>query len=172
MLQLVEKTDPILSRVMPAFDFENPIMDPKELKEQMLEVMFAQNGVGLSACQVGIETAAFVMGSRQQPQAARICINPVILDASTDMILDWEGCLSFPNVIMKVKRPSWLVVEFVDENNERQQGKIEGYDARCYLHECDHLNGIVFKDRVTKMKWDMATKRAHKIIKTQEKQYA
>jgi len=172
MLQLVEKTDPILSRVMPAFDFENPIMDPKELKEKLLETMFAHNGVGLSACQVGIETAAFVMGSKHHPESARICINPVILDASTDMMLDWEGCLSYPNIIMKVKRPSWLVVEFLDETGERQQGRIEGYDARCYLHECDHLNGIVFKDRVTKLKWDMATKRATKITKTQERQYA
>lgn len=172
MLELVKYPQEILDRQMPAFDFENPIMDPKELKEKLLEIMFAQNGVGLSACQVGIETAAFVMGSKHHPDKAQIFINPVVLEASPEMILDWEGCLSFPNVFMKVKRPSYIIAEFFDENGEKQVGKIEGYDARCYLHECDHLNGIVFKDRVSKVKWDMATKRAKKIEKEQGLQYA
>src|SRR5210317_1018075 len=162
MLEIVKYPAEILDKQMPKFDFENPIMDPKELKEKMLEAQFAGNGVGLSACQVGIETAAFTMGSQQYKDKAQIFINPVVLDASTDMILDWEGCLSFPGVFVKINRPSWIVAEFFDENGEKQVGKIEGYDARCYLHECDHLNGIVYKDRVSKMKLDMATKRATK----------
>ena len=81
------------------------------------------------------------------------------------MILDWEGCLSFPGVFVKINRPSWVVVEYQNEKGEIVNGKVEGYDARCYLHECDHLNGITYKDRVSKMKWDMATKRANKQIK-------
>lgn len=172
MLEIVKYPAQILDEVMPQFDFDNPIMDPKEMKEQMLEAMFANGGVGLSAPQVGIKTAAFVMGSVQYKDQAQICINPTILDASPDSILDWEGCLSFPNVIMKVKRPSWLIVEYQNEEGEVVNGKIEGYDARCYLHECDHLNGIIYKDRVTKPKWDMAVKRAKKIQKEQEIKYA
>jgi len=162
MLEIVKYPAEILDKAMPRFDFENPIMDPKELKEKMLEAQFAGNGVGLSACQVGIETAAFTMGSFQYKDKAQIFINPTILDASKDTILDWEGCLSFPGVFVKINRPSWIVAEFFDENGEKQVGKIEGYDARCYLHESDHLNGITYKDRVSKMKWDMAVKRAHK----------
>jgi len=165
MLEIVKYPDPILDKQMPAFDFDNPIMDPKELKEKMLEAMFANGGVGLSACQVGIETAAFTMGSVQYKDKAQICINPKILDASPEMILDWEGCLSFPGTIVKINRPSWLVVEYKNENGEVINGKIEGYDARCYLHECDHLNGITYKDRTSKIKWEMATKRANKQIK-------
>jgi peptide deformylase len=165
MLEIVKYPAEILDKQMPRFDFDNPIMDPKELKEKMLEAMFDLDGVGLSACQVGIETAVFTMGSKHHKDKAQIFINPVVLDASTDMILDWEGCLSFPGVFVKINRPSWIVAEFFDENGEKQVGKIEGYDARCYLHECDHLNGIVYKDRVSKMKWDMATKRANKLSK-------
>jgi len=165
MLEIVKYPAKILDKQMPKFDFENPIMDPKELKEKLLEAQFAGNGVGLSACQVGIETAAFTMGSEQYRDQAQIFINPTVLDASTDMILDWEGCLSFPGVFVKINRPSWIVAEFFDETGEKQVGKIEGYDARCYLHECDHLNGITYKDRVSKMKWDMATKRANKLSK-------
>ena len=165
MLEIVKYPAEILDKQMPRFDFDNPIMDPKELKEKMLDAQFAGNGVGLSACQVGIETAAFTMGSVQYRDKAQICFNPKVLDASTDMILDWEGCLSFPDVFVKINRPSWVVVEYQNEEGEVINGKVEGYDARCYLHECDHLNGIVYKDRVSKMKWDMATKRAKKINK-------
>lgn len=165
MLEIVKYPAEILDKQMPKFDFDNPIMDPKELKEKMLEAQFKGNGVGLSACQVGIETAAFTMGSQVHKDKAGIFINPVVLDASKDMILDWEGCLSFPNVFVKVNRPSWIIAEFFDEEGEKKVGKIEGYDARVYLHESDHLNGITYKDRVSKMKWDMAVKRTSKQIK-------
>jgi len=162
MLEIVKYPADILDRPMPKFDFENPIMDPKELKQKMLEAQFAGNGIGLSACQVGIETAAFTMGSEVYKDKAAIFINPVVLETSPESILDWEGCLSFPGIFVKINRPTWVVAEFFDENGEKQVGRIEGYDARCYLHECDHLNGIVYKDRVSKMKWDMAIKRAEK----------
>jgi len=162
MLEIVKYPADILDRPMPRFDFENPIMDPKELKQKMLEAQFAGNGIGLSACQVGIETAAFTMGSEVYKDKAAIFINPIVLETSSESILDWEGCLSFPGIFVKINRPSWIVAEFFDENGEKQVGRIEGYDARCYLHECDHLNGIVYKDRVSKMKWDMAIKRAEK----------
>ncbi len=165
MLEIIKYPAEVLNKQMPAFDFENPIMDPIELKEKMLEAQFANKGVGLSACQVGIETAAFTMGSEQYKDKAQIFINPTVLDSSTDVVLDIEGCLSFPGVFVKIKRPSWIIAEFWDENGEKQVGRIEGYDARCYLHECDHLNGIVFKDRVSNLKWDMASKRARKNIK-------
>ena len=165
MLEIIKYPAEILNNPMPAFDFDNPIMDPVELKEKMLEAQFANNGVGLSACQVGIETAAFTMGSEQYKDKAQIFINPVVLDSSADIVLDTEGCLSFPGGFVKIKRPTWIVAEFWDQNGEKQVGRIEGYDARCYLHECDHLNGIVFKDRVSNLKWDMASKRARKNIK-------
>ena len=165
MLEIVKYPAKILDEQMPKFDFEKPIKDPKELKEEMLDSMFASNGVGLSAPQVDIRTAAFTMGSSQYKDKAQIFINPVVLEASPEMLLDWEGCLSFPGIFVKINRPSWIVAEFLDENGEKQVGRIEGYDARCYLHECDHLNGIVYKDRVSSLKWNMAVKRADKIKK-------
>ena len=81
MLEIIKYPAEILDKQMPKFDFDNPIMDPKELKETLLEAQFAGNGVGLSACQIGIETAAFTMGSEQYKDKAQIFINPTVLDA-------------------------------------------------------------------------------------------
>ena len=64
---------------------------------------------------------------------------------------------------VKVKRPKEILAEWYDENLEKQTVKIEGYSARVFLHEWDHLQGITFKDRVSKLKWDMAQKKAKKL---------
>jgi peptide deformylase len=88
-----------------------------------------------------------------------------VLQFTEETTLDVEGCLSFPNVYVKVKRPKEILVEFYNEELEKQQVKITGYSARCYLHELDHLLGITMKDRVSKMKWDMAQKKARKLEK-------
>ena len=95
-----------------------------------------------------------------------ICINPTILEYTKETVLDTEGCLSFPNVYVKVQRPKEILAEFYNENLEKQTVKIQGYSAKCYLHEWDHLQGVTFKDRVSKLKWNMALKKARKIGKT------
>jgi peptide deformylase len=105
------------------------------------------------------------MGSKHVPEKSAIFINPKVLEASKETTLDWEGCLSFPGIYVQLHRPKWIVAEFYNEKGEKQVGKIEDYDARCYLHELDHLLGITYKDRASKLKWDMATKRADKFKK-------
>mgnify|MGYP000238497281 CR=1 FL=1 len=162
MLDILLYPDEFLTKQVKPFDFEKPIKDPKEIKQEMLDSMYSKDGVGLSANQVGIDAQLFVMGSRHYPNQSQIFINPKVLEASNDMLLDWEGCLSFPGIFVKINRPSWIVAQFQDENGETKTGRIEGYDARCYLHELDHLVGITYKDRASKLKWDMAIKKAKK----------
>lgn len=152
-----------LDKQIDEVDINDPGFNPKELKEQMVSAMLANNGIGLSASQVGLNKKVFVMGDSKEN--ATICINPTVLQYTQDLIEDYEGCLSFPNVYVKVKRPSEILAEFYDENLQKQTVKITGYSARCYLHELDHLLGITFKDRVSKLKWDMAMKKAKKLEK-------
>jgi peptide deformylase len=152
-----------LDRQLKDVDLENPGFDPKELKQQMVDLMLTSNGIGLSASQVGIDAQLFVMGD--SVENSTLCINPTILQYTEDTVIDVEGCLSFPNIFVKVKRPKEILAKFYNENLEEQIVKISGYSARCYLHEWDHLQGVTFKDRVSKLKWDMAVKKSRKLEK-------
>ena len=162
-MKLVYHPDPFLSKQVKAVDLDNPGFDPVELKKEMTELMLASNGIGLSANQVGLDAQVFVMGD--SVENSTICINPTVLQYTEETIDDVEGCLSFPNVYVKIKRPKEILAEWYNEKLEKQTVKIEGYSAKCYLHELDHLLGITFKDRVSKLKWDMAQKKAHKLEK-------
>jgi peptide deformylase len=163
MLKIVKYPDTILEEVMPAFDFANPIMDPKELETEMLAVMFAHDGIGLAAPQVGIRTRVFTMGHILMKEQSSAYFNPEVVDASTDLLDVEEGCLSFPTVFVKIKRPSWIVGKYFDSEGNEHQNKFEGYDCKCFLHELDHLNGINFKDRLSTLKWAMAVKKSKKV---------
>lgn len=159
-MELLYYPNDFLDKQLKEVDLENPGFDPKEVKEQMIDLMLQSNGIGLSASQVGLDAQLFVMGDSESNTT--ICINPTVLEYTTETVLDVEGCLSFPNIFVKVKRPKEILVKFYNENLEEQIVKIDGYSAKCYLHEWDHLQGITFKDRVSKMKWDMAKKKAKK----------
>jgi peptide deformylase len=159
-MKLLFHPDEFLSKQVKAVDLENPGFDPVELKKEMTELMLASNGIGLSANQVGLDAQVFVMGD--SVENSTICINPTVLQYTQETVDDIEGCLSFPNIFVKIKRPKEILAEWYDENLEKQTVKIEGYSAKCYLHELDHLLGITFKDRASKLKWNMATKKARK----------
>jgi len=160
-MKLIKYPNEILEREVKDVDLENPGFDPVELKKEMVEFMIANNGIGLSANQIGLDAKVFVMGD--SVENATICINPTVLQYTEDTVVDIEGCLSFPNVFVKIKRPKEILAEFYDENLQKQTVKIEGYSAKCYLHELDHLLGITMKDRASSLKWNMATKKAKKL---------
>lgn len=159
-MNLIYYPNEFLSKKVKDFDIENPSVDPKELKRNMVQIMLDNNGIGLSANQVEFDGQVFVMGDTEENST--IHINPVVLQHTEETVTDIEGCLSFPNIFVKVTRPKEILVQFYDENLEQKQAKIGGYSAKCFLHEWDHLQGITFKDRVSKLKWDMATKKAKK----------
>jgi len=157
---IVKFPDPILSEQMPAFDFENPIYDPKKLEYDMLDTMYSNGGIGLSANQVGIRTRVFVMGSKQNPDNGMAFFNPKII-ANTDSIEDLEeGCLSFPGIYVKIKRPTAIKAQWQNSNGELMEGIFEDYECKCFLHELDHLEGITFKNRVSSLKWAMSVKKS------------
>jgi len=165
-MNLIKYPNEILEREVKDVDLENLEFDPVELKKEMVEFMIANNGIGLSANQIGLDAKVFVMGD--SVENSTMCINPTVLQYTSDTQDDIEGCLSFPNVFVKIKRPKEILAKYWNENLEECTVKIEGYSAKCYLHEMDHLLGITFKDRASKLKWDMATKKARKL----EKQFA
>ena len=163
MTEIVLYPNTILAERMPEFDFNNPITDPKELEQTMLAVMFSRNGIGLAAPQIGVKTRAFVMGHNLMPDNSFALFNPEVVDASDQLRDAEEGCLSFPGIWAKIKRPSWIIVKYFDSNGEEKTNRLEGYDCVCFLHELDHLEGIVFKDRLSTLKWAMAVKKSKKV---------
>lgn len=162
MLKLKLYPDPILTVKMPDFDFRNPIMDPIELEKNMINTMFEHDGIGLSANQVAINARVFTIGHKTSAKDALALFNPIILDVHEDILDLEEGCLSFPKVYVKVKRPAAVYAKWQNSLGEWQQGEFNGYDCKCFLHEFDHLEGITFKDRVSNLKWNMAIKRGKK----------
>ena len=165
MLKLVKHPDPILDKNLPEFDFDNPIMDPKDLEEQMVILMAESGGIGLAANQVGIEARVFVMQTQnlEGVYTPFALFNPKLITSSPEEELDEEGCLSFPNLFFKVKRSSHVIVEFFDRNNNKCIIRLDGIDARCFLHELDHLNGICFIEHISKLKLDLAIKKQRKL---------
>lgn len=165
MLKLITYPNDILNKDLLNFDFSNPIMDPYDLEEQMIMLMSQSNGIGLAANQVGIDARVFVMKTEnlKEVYTAFALFNPSILEVSSDEELDEEGCLSFPDLWIKVKRPNYVIAEFFDRDNNKCIIKFEGIDARCFLHELDHLNGTCFIDKVSKLKLDLALKKQRKI---------
>ena len=126
--------------------------------------MMAQNGIGLSANQVGLDAQIFVMRPIEHPEIKKpfAIINPTILEVSEEKFNGPEGCLSYPGLVLHVNRPIKIVTQFLDLEGKECIIEFSGIDARCFLHEFDHLNGVCFTDRVSKLKLDMAKKKLKK----------
>ena len=144
ILQLTPNTHPILhERVKPCSkDLDRPEMS-RILKENMIHY----EGVGLSANQIGIGERVFIMMLNMETEETITCFNPRIIKRYDDNVWCEEGCLSFPDEIINVKRPDRIVVKYEDENKKDHKIKLSGMAARVFLHEFDHLEGIVFTER-------------------------
>lgn len=160
-MNLLYYPNEFLEKQVDAVDLQNPGFDPRELKNEMVDLMLANNGIGLAANQIGLNAQVFVIGDSQSNSS--IMINPTILQYTEETVDGYEGCLSFPNMYVKVKRPKEILAKFWNENLEEVVTKIDGPSAKVYLHELDHLLGITIKDRVSKLKWDMAKKKSTKL---------
>lgn len=118
----------------------------KELIEDMVETMHKYNGVGLAAVQVGVLKRILVIDLYDDNGIYKL-INPVIVKEKGEQECE-EGCLSFPNKYAQVIRPMEIVVEGLDENGKKIKVKGKGLLAQALSHEIDHLNGIVFTDKM------------------------
>jgi len=141
-------------KIASKFNFED--VDAEMLTNVMLDRMIEMGGVALSAPQVGLDMSMFVMGINE----AKIEVfNPKIISSSIDTDVMNEGSLTYPGILVIIKRPVSIVVEYYNKKGEFQQNEFQGLTARIFQHAFDHLQGTSIKDKVSKLKWNMASKR-------------
>ena len=161
-LQLFNDNHPMLSKEIPEYKIPLPNPNMNLLINRLKMTMKKYSGLGLSANQCGVFERVFVIGSEHFQFA---CINPKIIDQSAEMIKEYEGCLSYPALYLKIARPSWIMASFYNENGEHIQMKMEGLTARCYQHELDHMNGIRMVQYSKPLALQMARQKQQKLIK-------
>ena len=155
MYQLVEEASKVLRQPPLEFDFENPPEDPKDIEKNMAEAMDKFGGLGLSANQVGLPYRMFVMRTQDGTQAF---FNPELTKVSQETDLLKEGCLSFPDIYLMIKRSKVVEMKYQDADGEEHLTTLDGIGARCVQHEIDHLNGILFLQRASSLKLERALK--------------
>jgi peptide deformylase len=145
MRTIVYSPDPILEKISKIVDeFDSNLL---ELSEDMINLMFRHQGVGISAPQVGelLRVVAFMPLDTvaDYPKAPRILVNPIIYDYSKNFIEEWEGCLSLPGLSVKISRPLWIDVHAQDEYGIEFDERFDNLAARIIQHEINHLDGIL-----------------------------
>jgi peptide deformylase len=140
------------------------------LMDDMVESMYQANGIGLAAPQIGVLKRVIVtdVHEKNQPPNPIRMANPEIIEASPDINVHEEGCLSLPDQWADVVRPDWVRVRYLDEHNETREMVIDGMVATCVQHEIDHLNGVLFVDHISLLKRSIIMRRLQK----QQKQKA
>ena len=167
LLKIVNYPAPVLLTIgKPIEDFNE---DLRKLADDMFETMYEAGGVGLAAPQVNVSQRLFVMDCsfKEDPKQKLAICNPEIVHVEGEQIGD-EGCLSFPGIYQKIRRNMRAVVRGRDVfGNEIEIDGLE-LTARCILHETDHCDGIVFLDRMTPLKRELAKRKIKKLQKTGE----
>ena len=147
ILKLIPNTHPMLhERVNPCNKCIEKI-DRYNVAKILIENMHHYGGIGLSANQIGMYVRAFAMIKDLEYNEVIVCFNPRIIKRYDDNVWCEEGCLSFPDEFISVDRPDKIVVKYEDEDKKEHKIKLSGMAARVFLHEFDHLEGIVFTER-------------------------
>ena len=160
--QLVPVTDPILKNPLESCSIG---LDRKELQDRLLSAMEHYQGIGLSANQIGIKERAFIMYSDVKKKEMISCFDPLITEYSEEKIIMDEGCLTWPGLWLKVERSEGIRCVYNDVDGELVQVQMHGLEARIFQHEYDHMEGTNFTQRVSKLKLNMAKRRASKMRK-------
>ena len=169
-LQILEYPDPRLrTKATPVEVFDAALA--KQV-EDMFETMYAAPGIGLAAPQVGMGLRVIVLDVAREgePPAPMKLANPEIVWASEDDASYEEGCLSVPEHYAEVERPARVTVRYLDEQNEIRTLQAEGLLATCIQHEMDHLDGILFIDRISALKRNIILRKLVKARKEAEKE--
>ncbi len=180
ILPIIISPDPLLKQKSePVKEITEEI---KTLIEDMFDTMYASNGVGLAAVQVGELKRIIVVDtewdsprySEEGAQDAPLkkgkpiaLINPEIIDFSEDKRIYDEGCLSFPGQYAQVERPDIVTVKYTDIDGKEQTLEAGGLLSTCLQHEVDHMNGVVFVDHISRLKRDMIARKLKKAQKLQ-----
>ena len=134
--------------------------DLERFEHDAIKLMHDENGMGLAANQMGITKRFFVIGhdSFDTFQKPAIIWNPQIIMQSEEKVIDVEGCLSFKDVFVKVERPKTIEVQYETTKGKTRFARLDGMESKCFQHEQDHLDGVTFNQRVSKLRWQMANK--------------
>ena len=138
--------------------------EEQKLMDDMLETMYAANGIGLAAIQIGIPKRIIVIDLNRDEikKKPMYFVNPVIKNKDPLKATYEEGCLSVPNQFAEVDRPSKCEIEYLDYDGNKKLLKADGLLATCVQHEMDHLEGILFIDYLSKLKKTMIIKKLSK----------
>lgn len=132
--------------------------DVAKLSEKMKEIMIENEGIGLAANQIGFPVRMFVM--KHQGEVIT-CVNPSISQLDNPSTLE-EGCLTFPGLVLKIRRANSITASYLTIEGEPVTTTFEGIEARCFQHELDHLDGITFDNRVSRLVLHMAKRKCQK----------
>ena len=143
-LQLTPNTHPILHERVKKCSYD---LDRSKISKILYDNMVLHNGVGLSANQIGINERVFIMIKDLEYNEILTCFNPRIVKQSSKTCVMEEGCLSYPDEFLDVERSESVVVKYEDENKVDHKIKLEGFAARVFLHEFDHMEGINFTQK-------------------------
>ena len=165
--EIVKYPDPILAkRGAPVTVFDEKL---KTLVEEMFESMYAAQGIGLAAPQIGLSQRLTVIdiSFKKDPEAKIVLINPEIVEREGTQFEE-EGCLSLPEIRDKVKRAAWVKVRAQDVDGNWFEMDGEELLARAFQHEIDHLDGVLFIDRLSRLKRDLIKRKIRKLQKDGE----
>jgi len=160
--------DPRLQAV--SSDVEKVDSETRKLVDDMAESMYAADGIGLAAVQIGVPKRVIVidLDQKEGKKNPRAFINPKIIWASEEMAVFEEGCLSVPEIWDDVERPARIKAEYLDLDGKKVELEADGMLATCLQHEMDHLNGVLFIDHLSRLKRSMAIKKLTKAKKLKE----
>lgn len=153
--------DPILLKSCEAWDYNDPKYDYDWLETGLRDTLLSERALGLAANQVGISYRVLLIHVQASDELV-VMYNPELITQSDSVYTADEGCLSFPGISLTISRPKQIEVQYQDRHNNKYTRTLADIDAKCFLHELDHLNGRVFKDYVSSMKFILAQKRAKK----------
>ena len=122
-------------------------LDRHHLSRVLIDNMIHHEGIGISANQIGIWERAFAMIRDLENNEIIVCFNPRIVKSYSEEVEMEEGCLSYPELFLKIKRPDKIVVKYEDEDKKTHKMKLQGLASRVFQHEYDHMEGIDFTQR-------------------------
>ena len=169
-IKLIPPTDVrVQSAIAPFSDDmlkEHDFKDRKELSDSMFDTMKKYGGIGLTCNQVGLPFNMFVLGDHVglEDGLKMSCFNPMIISASEETVAMKDGCLTFPFVFLMITRPRKIVVKYEDEKGDFKESSLDGMMSRIFQHEYDHILGKNFTEYASKMKLDLAYKKAEKLM--------
>jgi len=159
--ELSPPTEESFAQVAPEFDFANPVVDPNEFASSLVESCIKYKTLGISAIQCGFNYRVFVMGNGEDYVAY---FNPKVISSEGESHMK-ENCVSFPLLTLAITRPERIKVEYQDFTGAKKVKEFHGLTARVFLHELDHLNGIVYTSRCKPLALKSGMKKVEKMYR-------